>query len=422
MRKSALPRALARALALLAPLLTLLSLMGLLLTAQAAHGAERQWRMAYVDGGRFVDSAALLHSTARALQLLGLREVAVPRLRDTPDIQSLWQALAVDQSSPLRFLADGFYSGDWDIQKRADNKAALQRRIAEKNDVDIILAFGTPAGLDMMEGMGPVPVLVMGATDPVQAGIIPSADNSGRDNVHASVIDTPRREQLQLFHNLFGFQRLGICYENSREGRSAIAYDDIRAIATGLGFELVEGHISNFTTDEDDNIDLRIQCHQSLARDVDAFYLTLGKGNGRQRFKELLAPLLAAKLPTFSQSGRKDVEAGALLSYNDTNMAELGLFQAKVIQSVYQGQKLRQIPQVFTSAPDLTLNIKNAAVIGWKVTPRILSAVDEVYTHIQNVTQANVEEASDSMSGKLSGKTAGDLPSPPTSTRTPGQP
>ena len=347
--------------------------------------AEKQWRVAYVEGGSAVDYVPLLHATVNALQTLGLRKAPLPLLRDNPTVESLWAALAKDTDSRLRFLADGFYSGGWDRVKRAENKAALQKRLAEKKDVDIILAFGTPGGMDMAQGMAPVPVLVMSVTDPVRAGIIASTADSGRDNVHVSVENIPRLKQLRFFHELFKFRTLGLCYENSKEGRAIVGYDELRSIAKEVGFDLVEGLIQDFSDDEEENISLRAQCHRGLAAQVQAFYLTVGNGNGRHRYKELLAPLLAANLPTFSQSGRKDVEAGALLSFSDTNMEDLGFFHARVIQQVLQGKKPRNIHQVYNAEGDMALNIRNAATIGWQVTPRVLAAVDEVYVHIQNI-------------------------------------
>lgn len=70
--------------------------------------------------------------------------------------------------------------------------------------------FGTAAGLDMATDEHSVPTFCMSVTDAVQAGIIQSADDSGRDHVHAP-IETGRYErQITVFHDVFKFKRLGI--------------------------------------------------------------------------------------------------------------------------------------------------------------------------------------------------------------------
>ena len=84
----------------------------------------------------------------------------------------------------MRFLPDGFYSADWDTGTRETNRTALLERIRERKDVDMLLAFGTWGGQDFADADIDIPVIVASVTNAVEAGIIPSVEDSARDNPH----------------------------------------------------------------------------------------------------------------------------------------------------------------------------------------------------------------------------------------------
>ena len=357
--------------------------------ATAAQGGPppADLRVAYVQGGDMEGSADILWGLSRGLRTLGLMECQAPRGGEEFTVHETWEWLATHCTGRVRFVPDAFYDGRRDIALRADNKTVLRQRARTKGDVNVILALGTPGGLDMATDMEPAAVLVVDSTDPVGAGIVRGVEFSGRPNVHAVVENARYFKQLEMFHNIFPFRRLGLCYESSPEWRSIIAYNDIRRASKELGFELVEALIADFTQDEVHNTRLRSQCHQRLAGQVDAVYLTMGPGNSRRLYKELLTPLLVAKVPTFAQEGELAVKAGALLGFCGTNVDELGIFEARVFQQLLDGKRPNQISQIYDNDDDVALNIRNASLIGWKIPSTVLASVDHIFENIQTINR-----------------------------------
>src|SRR5699024_6759606 len=112
------------------------------------------------------------------------------------------------------FADDGFYSANWDSEQREEVTGELLRRIQEKGDIDMILAFGTWAGQDFASAELNIPVVVTSVTNAVESGIIPSVEDSGKDNLVASIEPERYKQQVILFHNIFNFKKLGIAYED----------------------------------------------------------------------------------------------------------------------------------------------------------------------------------------------------------------
>ena len=159
--------------------------------AARAYSAEtappKVWRIAYVEGGPFVDYQKILRGVAAGLQRMGLIENgSVPLPEKSEDVSAMWEWLARNAGgTAVRFLPDGFYSADWDTGTRETNRTALLERIRERKDVDMLLAFGTWGGQDFADADIDIPVIVASVTNAVEAGIIPSVEDSGRDNLTA---------------------------------------------------------------------------------------------------------------------------------------------------------------------------------------------------------------------------------------------
>lgn len=343
---------------------------------------RKVWRIAYVEGGPFSDYQRVFQGLALGLASRGVIErgnVSIPR--DTESSRDMWNWLADNAGGhTLRFLPDGYYSANWDATRRIEIRREILDRIRIKGDIDAILAFGTWAGQDFASADIQIPVIVSSITNAVEAGIIPSADDSGRDNLLAVIEPDRYKQQVKLFHDIFHFQRLGIVYEDTPSGRSSIALGDIEQAARDLDFELVR------CTDVFDvpDLDLASQrlraCHEKLVRNgADAVYLTYNIGMQPDRIPDLLEPLAAAHIPTFSQAGSSEVQHGALLSIAQSNITEQGKFSGEALAAIVDGASPRALSQKFESIVSLAVNLRMAALIGWNPSLEILAAMDEIY-------------------------------------------
>ena len=215
---------------------------GLVFTPGApAVAASRPWRAAVIVGGAYNEYQAVLQGLAERLAELNLiADGGVPLPRDDGSLASMWKWLAENAGGDrLRFVADAFYSPEWNPALRAEARNKLLERMRERGDIDLVLAFGTWAGQDVEPEKIRVPILVMSMTNAVEAGIVPSADDSGHDNLLAFVQPDRYKRQINIFHELIGFSRLGIVYADTPAGRSHIALGEIEEAAREAGVELV---------------------------------------------------------------------------------------------------------------------------------------------------------------------------------------
>ncbi|WP_418764683.1 ABC transporter substrate-binding protein [Mailhella sp.] len=352
-----------------------------------AQAEEKVWRVLYVEGGPFSNYQQTLAQTARGLEKLGLinnGQVIVPE--DTESTSSMWQWLADHAGGRIQFLRDGHYSADWDAIARKSIQEAIVDRVRHRKDVDMIIAMGTWSGLDMAsEDLG-VPVFSMSVTDAVSAGIVRSAEDSGKDNVHAQLEPGRFRRQISMFHEIFHFRKLGVPFEDTPEGRNTAAMDEIEKTAADLGIELVLRSAPLDLPDANQAFRNLKNCVEELSKEADAIYLTY-TSTPMEKIPELMTPIIEAGIPSFAQAGPQLVEYGVLMSLAQASFVDIGQFEADAIAAVIHGKKPRDVNQIFEPELGLAINLKTAMRIGWNPPLEILAAVDEIYQQIPAVQQ-----------------------------------
>ena len=239
----------------------------------------KKWRIVYYEGGPHNNYYDYLLATVRGLASLGwLADEDFPAHRDE-DAHALWQWLSDDaRSDYIQFLPDGFYSAAWDKDVRTRNRTALVQRVTQTDEVDLIIAMGTWAGKDLANDQHDTPTIVMSTSDPLKAGIIKSVHDSGLDHVHARVDPRRYERQVQVFHDIVGFERLGVAYEDTIYGRTYSAIDLVEKVATERGFDVVRCYTQSDTPDQSVAGDSVRQCFEHLADRVDAIYVTMQGG------------------------------------------------------------------------------------------------------------------------------------------------
>ena len=346
--------------------------------------SQEKFRIGYLEGGSYSMYPAILLGIANGLQELGwLEEFSVPESVDTSKTAEIWQWFSDHISSEyIEFVADAYWSADWKKELRAKNKAAIIDRLTHEKDLDLIIANGTWAGQDLANNDHSTPVLVCSTGNPIQAEIIKSAEDSGFPHVHARVDPTRFQRQIMLFHDIIGFKKLGIAYIDTVAGRSYAAVEDVRKMSQEIGFTLEECLLPD-KVEGQALTDLTIDCHKKLAPKIDAMYITIQTGITLQGMPQLLAPLEASKIPTFSQAGSREVEHGVLLSISQANYRYVSKFHAETIARIFNGTPPNNIGQVFEAPPKIAINIAEAEVIGFNPSVDILSAADEIYNEIK---------------------------------------
>lgn len=347
----------------------------------------QKWRVVFYEGGPHANYYHYLEATVRGLMKLGWIERAdLKKIQNRKqDTERLWNWLVNDsQSDYLQFLDDGYYSANWDDGQRQENRSRLLRRLQSEGDIDLVIAMGTWAGLDLANNEHSVPTIVMSTSDPVEAGIIKSTEDSGYDHVHARVDPYRYERQLRIFHDIIKFKKLGIAFEDSIYGRSYSAIDTVEKVAADIGFEVVKCHTRSDISDTDIASQSVIRCFNELANKVDAIYVTIQGGVNPESIPKLVAIANRNSIPTFSQLGSKEVQQGFLFSISRPGFKPAGLFLSATIAQILNGAKPRQLKQVFEDTPSIAINLKTAEIVGLYLYADILAAADTIYRDIKN--------------------------------------
>jgi len=342
-----------------------------------------KWRIGYYEGGEYIDYQKIFTETVHGLMRLGWIEVAEIPEQQGEQTANLWKWLSVNAKSDyLEFVTDAHYSANWDDDTRAQTVAKLTKRLNGKNDIDLLIAMGTWAGKDFASNKHSTPTMVLSASDPLSAGIIKSVEDSGYEHVHASVDPYRYERQLRVFHEIIGFKKLGVAYEDSVNGRSYAAIEFVEKVAKDRGFEIVRCNTVSDIADTSVAERSVVDCFHKLADQVDAIYVTVQGGVNMRSIPALAEFTWERGIPTFSQSGSEEVRLGFLVSISQAGFKYVGEFHAETFAKVFNGAHPNQLDQLFEEPPKIAINLKTAELIGFNPPVVLLGAADEIFQSI----------------------------------------
>lgn len=346
----------------------------------------KKWRIGYYEGGPYQNYQRTLREIVSALQEIGwVAPASLPDLLDFQDTTALWAWLAEPgRSEYVEFVPDAYWSAVWNDQIREANKAQALERMTKVKDLDLVIAMGTWAGQDLAGGELTVAVEVCSSSDPVDAGIVASVSDSGLDNVHTHVDPDLVGSQVRLFHQVAGFKRLGMFFENTDAGRSYAGLDSVRKLAGELGFAVVQCNTVDDSMDQELSEQSVLACADTLAAaDVDAVYLTDQNGLTPYVLPMILDIFYAVHAPTFIQTNLGEVRKGVTFGLSGDMFRDLGRFHAWSMAKIFNGAKPRELKQVMRIPAKLVVNLEAAKRIGFVPSLDILQSADELYSSME---------------------------------------
>ncbi|MFO7727555.1 MAG: ABC transporter substrate binding protein [Desulfonatronovibrio sp.] len=350
------------------------------------ESVEEKWRIGYLEGGEFPDYQIIFFRTLEGLMELGwIKPVELPA-DYIPDHRRMWDWVVENVNSQyLEFVQDAYYSSDFDADKRKQTKQELLARLNEQKDLDLILAMGTWAGQDLANDEHSTPTVVASTSDPVGSGIVKSMEDSGYDHLHAKVEPDRYYRQVRLFHDIIGFEKLGLVYEDTVEGRTFAAVSEVEKVAEERGFELERCFARNSGVSKEQASIEAQECYRELAPQVDALYMTVHRGENLNNLPRLLEPLFDHEVATFAMAGSEFVRHGVLLSIAHADFSYTGMFHAETVAKILNGAKPRDLEQKWVAPPKIAINLKTAEIIGFNPPFDVLAAADDIFEDIEPV-------------------------------------
>ena len=345
----------------------------------------QKWQLGYYQGGEYYDYYQYLKVTVEGLMERGwIESDTVPA--DLASTGELWLWLHEHaQSDYLEFTPDGFYSANWDREYRKNIREQILDRLNQAADIDLMMALGTWAGIDLVTARHLTPTMVMSVNDPKSVGLLDARKAAELNHIY--IFDNPLQyeRQVNLFHDLIRFKTLGVAYENSFEGRSYASIDMVERLAAERGFELITCHTLSDVTDQNKAEESVIRCFKELAEKVDAIYVTVQGGINSATIPELVKITNQYDIPTFSQSGHREVKMGYLMSLSGIdNLRREGLKLSTDMAAIFHGHLPGLLASKSVSSNRIILNLETAEQIGLYLDADLLAAADQIYWQIEN--------------------------------------
>ena len=354
-------------------------------TEPHARPDGEKYRIAYIDYDEYLVASRQFYYILAGLEELGwIQEGSLPFGiedidRENLSTRDLFSLLTKADLGPYLSFADGafFYLGYDDPEVVAET---LTSRAGK--DIDLVITFGTSAGVFVKELGLPIPMFDFSATDPVASGIIDSAtEGSGNPMVWAQVEPTPFFRQLKYYNSICPFHRLGVIIYGDE---TISGVPDILSASEILGFSVCKDNIDEQPRETEEELEryyeLVAERIQAMAeQDIDAFYLAIDLINDPTLLKDMLKPFYRKNIPVYLMEDVEAVRNGALMLISASDMINVGRFIADAVAKVLNGAEAGSLPCIYFSAPGIYLNYDVARMINYPLNFEFLSICDSIF-------------------------------------------
>lgn len=229
------------------------------------------------------------------------------------------------------------------------NLTSMSERLIREND--LVFAIATPAAQTLVNMEPSIPILFAAVTDPVDAGLVESLENPGREVTGASDL-APIDLQVKLLLSLAPMEKVGLLY-NAGEPNSVVQIELAKQTLEEAGVEVVE-----MTAASTNDV---AQATQNLVARVDGIFVPTDNtmATAAVTIGEICKE---AKIPLV-ESSIEQVQAGgtATLGINYKNNGEIaGAMAAEILR----GKAASSIPVSIDSETELVINDDVAIAIG----------------------------------------------------------
>jgi ABC-type uncharacterized transport system substrate-binding protein len=249
-----------------------------------------------------------------------------------------------------------------------DRLPALAAELARRQ-VAVIVAVPTPAAVAAKAATASIPIVFLGAEDPVKVGLVANLARPGGHVTGASLLFAELGpKQLGLLRELVPTAtRIGLLIDPSNMNADDVT-KDVTAAGAALGLQIEVVHASNILEIDAAFASLVRKRADALVAGADSFFFN----------RRLQLATLATRhgIPAV-YNAREYAEAGGLMSYG-TSLMEAFRQVAIYTVRILQGAKPADLPVVQSSKFEFVINLSTARALGIEVPPTLLARADEV--------------------------------------------
>jgi putative tryptophan/tyrosine transport system substrate-binding protein len=238
--------------------------------------------------------------------------------------------------------------------------------------VDVIVAPNTPAALAAKQATMTLPIVFIGAGEPVTSGLVTSLARPGGNVTGLSVLSTDLvGKWLELLQQVVpGVRRVAALWQpgamDERTERDMFKRAEVAARTLGVRLQFVEARgPADFETAFSEMT--RASAGALTVRPAPMFI------SERRRLVDLAAK---NRLPAV-YAWREFVDAGGLMAYGPTG-ADLYERAAAYVDKILRGAKAADLPVEQPTKFELSINLKTAKALGLTIPPSLLLRADQV--------------------------------------------
>jgi putative tryptophan/tyrosine transport system substrate-binding protein len=234
--------------------------------------------------------------------------------------------------------------------------------------VDVIVTPATIAVIVAKQATSVIPIVFVGAGDPIGSGLVASLARPGGNVTGLSLQQTDLAgKRLELLREVVPNVRRVAIMANVGAANSVLELGEVQAAARTLGLEVATSEIRR---GED-----IAPAFEALKGRADALFVCNDSLVNTHRI--LISTLaLGARLPTM-HGFREHVEAGGLMSYGGS-FPDMFRRAADYVDKILRGTRPADIPVQQPTKFYLVVNLITAKALGLTVPPMLLARVDEV--------------------------------------------
>jgi putative ABC transport system substrate-binding protein len=238
-----------------------------------------------------------------------------------------------------------------------------------RSKVDVVLAHASPAIRAAKQATSIIPIVMMGAGDPVGTGFVANLARPGGNITGVSNIDVVlAAKRLQLLKEVLPKLSRVAVLRNPANPVSELQFREIQAAARSLGIETQ-------TFDVRDPMELESVFSVIATARADALTVIADPMFLSQR-NQIANLTITKRLPSIF-ARNENVKAGGLMSYGST-LADQFRLATTYVDKILKGAKPGDLPVEEPTRTYLVINLKTAKALGLTIPESLLRRADEV--------------------------------------------
>jgi putative ABC transport system substrate-binding protein len=252
-----------------------------------------------------------------------------------------------------------------------DKYERLTSLVAElvRSKVDVILAHGSPAIRAAKHATSTIPIVMVGAGDPVGTGFVASLARPGGNITGLSSIDVGlAAKRLELLKEILPKLARVAVIRNPTNPSGELQFRETQAAARSLGIEVQLFEVRDPKELESAFLVMPKARADAFTVIADPLFLS--------QQKQIANLAMTKRLPSvFARN--ENVEAGGLMSYGPT-LADLFHQAVTYVDKILKGAKPGDLPVEEPTRMYLVINLKTAKALGLPIPPSLLGRADQV--------------------------------------------